>query len=123
MAYLQVANSRGGEALILEDFRYLKNKSIAGKIYWRCANRGCNVYLHTNVFDPDEEDPQIQITQQPGAHGHMPDSDLVATTALIEQMLQLVEADPTCPIKRINDQVIIDYQICSAFLTAQSQFK
>ena len=106
MAYVQVANSRGGKALIFEDYRYLRNKTRADKIYWRCANRACGVYLTTNAFDVDSEEPEIVIHHRPGQHRHAAEAELVATTALIEQMLREVAADPSLPSKRVYDQVM-----------------
>lgn len=82
MAYMQIANSRGGRALILNSFRYLRNKSRADVVYWGCAQRGCNVYLKTNAFDMEGDDNDIVIVSGPGPHGHAAEAELVATTAL-----------------------------------------
>lgn len=109
MAYLQVANSRGGKILILDQFRYVRNKAHNDKIYWRCATMGCKVYLHTNNFNVQAQDPAIAVLRPPGLHDHLPESDLVATTALIERMLGMVADDLTRPIKRIYDEVIDEY--------------
>lgn len=108
MAYLQVANSRGGKALILDEFRYLRNKVKINenKIYWRCARTGCNVWIHTRWLDVSEADPAIVITRPPGNHDHAGEPDLIATTALIQQMLRQVEADPTVPVKRVYDLIV-----------------
>lgn len=106
MAYLQIANSRGGKALILDNFRYLRNRSRGDRIYWRCARRGCNVWLHTGLLDVGEEDPAIHVLRPPGQHDHAAEEDLVATTALVQQMLEQVAADPTLPVKRVYDQAV-----------------
>ena len=106
MAYIQVANSRGGKALIIDNYRYLRNKSTVEVIYWRCAHRGCKVYLHTRWVDVDAPNPDVTVVRPPGEHDHAPEEDLVATTALIEQMLERVAADPTLPIKRVYDEAV-----------------
>ena len=43
--YMQIANSRGGRALIIGNYRYVVNKERERRVYWRCARRGCNVYV------------------------------------------------------------------------------
>ena len=106
MAYLQVANSRGGLALILDNFRYLRNKTRDDRVYWRCTR--CNTWVHTGLIDFAAEDPPIAILRQPGAHDHAAEDDLVATTALIELMFQHVAADPTVPVRRVRLQRLID---------------
>ena len=108
MAYLQIANSRGGRALIIDDYRYLRNKVKLekNKIYWRCGHRGCPSWVHTRLVDFDEQDPDIEVIRAPGDHNHVAEEDLVATTALIQQMLQQVVADPTLPVKRVYDQAV-----------------
>ena len=104
--YMQIANSRGGKALVIDDFRYLRNKVRAERVYWRCGRTGCWAYVTTNAFDVEADDPQIRVINGPGQHGHREEADLVATTALIEQMLQLVATDPSLPSRRVYDQVI-----------------
>ena len=106
MAYLQVANSRGGKALIINNYRYLRNRSIIGeKIYWRCTRS--NIYVHTRWLDIDADPPaDIVVLRPPGEHAHAAEDDLVATTALIERMLERVAANATIPIKRVYDEVV-----------------
>ena len=55
---------------------------------------------------PLEQDPDIEVIRAPGDHNHVAEEDLVATTALIQQMLQQVVADPTLPVKRVYDQAV-----------------
>ena len=88
--YMQIANSRGGRSLIIADYRYSSNKvrPQTNKIYWRCARRGCKVYVTTNFFKVEADNPQIHIVNQPGQHHHEKEADLVVTTALVEQMLR-----------------------------------
>ena len=64
--------------------------------------------VHTRWLDVHSEDPTIIILRQPGTggHDHAGEPDLVATTAVIEQMLNLVAANPTMPVKRAYDQVV-----------------
>lgn len=64
------------------------------------------MYLKTNAFDMEGDDNDIVIVSGPGPHGHAAEAELVATTALIEQMLAMVAADPSRPSKRVYDQVI-----------------
>ena len=75
---------------------------ITNRIYWR---KGCRVYVTTNFFNVEADNPQINIVNPPGQHHHAEEADLVATTALIEQMLRQVAADPSQPSRRVYDQV------------------
>ena len=108
---MQEANSRGGKVLVLNQFRYLR-KSVPqrNRIYWRCGTRGCSVSLHTNFFDVGGEAPHIEIIREPGAHDHAGESDLVATTGLVERMLNVVAADPTLPVRRVYNRIMAELQ-------------
>ena len=57
--------------------------------------------MTTNWFNVEADNPHINIMSAPGQHGHEEET----TTALIEQMLQLVAADPSLPSRRVYDQV------------------
>ena len=106
--YIQITNSRGGRSLIIADYRYSSNKvrPQTNKIYWRYARRGCRVYNVTTIFfNVEADNPQINIVNPPGQHHHEEEADLVATTALVEQMLRQVAADPSQPSRRVYDQV------------------
>ena len=121
MAYMQVANSRGGKVLVVQQFRYLRNKSVPqrNRIYWRCGTRGCSVSLHTNYFD---------VVKEPGEHGHAGESDLVATTGLVERMLNVVAADPTLPVRRVYNRILAELgpeqlQLLPAFSSIKSRLE
>ena len=120
-AYVQIANSRGGRCLVLDDYdyRYVRNKVRNNQMYWRCARAGCGVYMTTEYFNVEANDPDINVTNGPGHHGHAAEADLVDTTALTEQMLQLVVTDPSIPTRRVYDTVRFLFQIqhyvCHAF--------
>ncbi|XP_063062496.1 uncharacterized protein LOC134455401 [Engraulis encrasicolus] len=106
-AYLHYANRQGARCLVLEDYRYVRNKTRNGVMYWRCTQAGCCVYLKTNLFDVHgDSEPHIKVLHQTGRHRHLAKTNQLSRTALIEHMLQLVEADPTRPTKRIYDQVL-----------------
>ena len=107
MAYLQIANSRGGKVLVVDSYRYEYNKITDTKIYWRCGK--CKaVYLHTNNFDLQEDDPRIELKSRPRDHNHHPDPDLVACTNEIQTMLARIRSDPSKPIKRVYNEVLIE---------------
>lgn len=106
MAYLQEGN-RGGKILINDGYRYQRNKTKTDKIYWRCWRTTCSAFLHTSVFDIEEDDPNIQILQV-GDHNHADEGDLIATTSTKQHMLQAVEDDPSKPVRRVYDEVIRD---------------
>ena len=59
MAKIVPANRKGGFALVNDGFRYIRNRTLKTKIYWRCTHIGCGAFLDTNLFDITEEHPVI----------------------------------------------------------------
>ena len=62
--------------------------------------------VYTRWLDIEAEDPAIVILKAPGEHAHAAEEGVVAITAIVEQMLGLVAADPTQPVKRVYDNVV-----------------
>ena len=90
--YLQAANSRDGRVLIVDNYRFVRNKVFPNKIHWCCTR--CNVRMQTRW---------IVVLAPPRDHAHPPDDDLIASTAIIEQML-----DQVVRSYRFLDLVILD---------------
>lgn len=106
MAYLQIANSRAGKCLVYEKYRYVRNKVRNDCIYWRCAEKGCSVFIKTNYVNVEDNGaPNIQILSGPREHGHGDQGSLVATNALVEELIGTVAAEPSRPSKRVYDEV------------------
>ena len=63
-AYVQIANSRGGRCLVLDDYdyRYVRNKVRNNQMYWRCARAGCGVYM-TTVSQPVSQSTSQSVSQ------------------------------------------------------------
>ena len=61
MAYTMPGN-RGGTVLVYNNYRFHKNKVTSTTIHWRCCRRvTCRVHLQTNIFDLNEEEPNVHI--------------------------------------------------------------
>ena len=56
-----VRGNRGGKVLIHEGYRYQKNRARNDAIYWRCWRVDCRAPLQTNLFDIDDENPNIRV--------------------------------------------------------------
>lgn len=41
--------------LLHRRFRYRRRNKTTNKIYWECTEAGCGAYLHSNVFDNDDD--------------------------------------------------------------------
>ena len=57
MANAQIvpANRRGGVILLNDNYRFVRNKKGRNNMIWRCTETGCGAYLHTNLFDINDD--------------------------------------------------------------------
>lgn len=104
MAYVQKGN-RGGKILVHEGHRYQKNKEKGNKIYWRCWRRTCNVFLQTDSFNIDARQPNIHVLRA-SQHNHPAETELISGVTFKERVYQLIEADPTMPIRRVYNEAV-----------------
>ena len=93
--------------MINDGFRYQKNKITNDKIHWRCWRKTCNVFLQTAVFDLEENDSDIQILQV-AEHNHADETEMITCSSVKQRMLEVVEANPSKPVRRVYDEVIQD---------------
>lgn len=108
MAYV-VPGNRGGTILIYEGHRYQKNKERGDKVFWRCWHkRHCKVYLQTALFDPNEDNPNIIVLHEPKEHNHEDDMHVITASSVKERMLDMIEANPSRPVKRVYNEVVMD---------------
>jgi hypothetical protein len=52
---------KGGKILNVEGFRYQKNRVTKEKIWWRCWRSSCGTMLSTEIFDVDQDNPEINV--------------------------------------------------------------
>jgi hypothetical protein len=57
----QTVDNRGGKVLIHEGYRYQKNRARNDAIYWRYWRVDCRTPLQTNLFDIDDENPNMKV--------------------------------------------------------------
>ena len=48
--------NRGGRILVLDDYRFQKNKITKNRIHWRCSIKSCGAYLTSEQFDTAIDD-------------------------------------------------------------------
>ena len=53
-----INGNRGGRILILDEFRYQKNKQSDNRIIWRCGVKNCGANLKTSRIPLDIDDEQ-----------------------------------------------------------------
>lgn len=111
-----VKGNRGGVVLLLDNFRYQRNKTVGNITYWRCWHKECRAPLKTSMFLDFERVPKI-ISVDNNAHNHPPDSQLIKTDSFRNKVVEAVKTDPSRPIKRTYDEAIAQYGL--AELTQQ----
>ena len=108
MAYLQVGN-RGGKILVYNNFRYQKNQERASTIHWRCWQKTCRAPLQSNKFDDNAVNGNVEVhVISVGQHNHDNDTDLIEEGRLKQEMKQRIGDDPSKPVRRVYDEVVID---------------
>ena len=98
MAYL-IAVKRG-KVLVHNGFRYQKNKVTASAIWWRCWRKACGAYLKTNIFDLNQNNPDIEFITDHAHHGHGEDDAKIQSDMAREELKQSILDDTSRPIKQ-----------------------
>ncbi len=110
-----ITSNKAQRLLVLNENVYRCNKKTARKKYWKCVVGGCIMTVHT-----DEND--VYVCGGKTNHDHQPNSDLVQTKRLREQMKQRVLNELT-PIAVIYEEetakASVDRAVLAAFPTNQ----
>lgn len=93
IARLVLANRKRGMLLSYRGFLFAKNRSRKDKSYWRCVDNTCSVFLHANVF-PQQPNANINVLKEPQPHNHPPCDASIARRDMLQQMINVVQADP-----------------------------
>ena len=76
-----VPGNRNGKIVVNAGFRYQRNQTRLGIIYWKCWRGDCPSQLTTNVFNANAVNPNIQI-QNVTNHNHQVDDATVERNRL-----------------------------------------
>ena len=101
---------RGGRILVVEGYRFQRNKTRGNKIFWRCSRRECRVFIQTNLFDVAAEAPVIHLRNAVPAHNHAPDTDLIQESVFRDRCRAVITEDPTLAVKRVYNRVSREYR-------------
>lgn len=75
-------------------------------MFWRCWRKTCRANVTTNLFDPEEENPQIRIINQEMGHIHDSDVEQIKKDKFLNDAKQKIRDNPTKPIKRVYDEQV-----------------
>ncbi len=108
-----IMSNKAQRLLVLNENVYRCNKKTARKKYWKCVVPGCIMSVHT-----DEND--VYICGGKTDHDHQPNSDLIQTTRLRQEMKQRAVNELT-PIAVIYEEetakASVDRAVLAAFPT------
>jgi len=104
-ARIVMADRRRGHLLAYKGYMYSRNRAREDKLYWRCINKTCGAFVHTNVFAVSADAVNIRVLREPFQHGHRPQDSSILRRQLTERMASTVEADPCAPLRRAYDDV------------------
>ena len=65
-------------------------------MFWRCWRKTCWANVTTNLFDPEEENPQIRIIDQEMEHNHDSDVDQIIKKGQVSERRK-TENQRQCP--------------------------
>ena len=93
-----IRGERGGNLVLYNGFIYKKKYQKGGK-YHTCNEDGCaaTLYLQANA---------LIVIQNAGVHMHPPPGEMIASTTILEEAKQRIDADPTRHLPRIWEEVL-----------------
>ena len=92
-----VISNKGKSLLSFGNHLFKCNKTTDKKRYWVCLERGCGVFIHTNLKD--------EFLLVSGDHTHVSAPDILETRALREKMKNRI-INETTSITKIYDEEI-----------------
>ena len=102
MATISEGVKKGSKVLLLNGHKYQKNNIGAQKLFWHCWKKGCRARIQTNIFNIDIDDQNIQIFND---HNHPVVDELLESTAIKNQMVRAIRADPTSVIEILKSKI------------------
>ena len=108
-----------GVNLIVEHFRFKKDRKCASKQYWRCVVHGCPARVHTTG-----EADATSVVLEKGEHNHIPDEEMLASLDIKKALCDSARSDKLTPLPTlyhnfvasqpfIPDEMFPSYESCS----------
>ena len=101
--------NRGGRILVLDDYRFQKNKITKNRIHWRCSIKSCGAYLTSEQFDTAIDDEQEFQVYKKDHHNHPPQTDTIDRAKFRDSIRKKIIEDPSKPIKRQYNSGVIEH--------------
>jgi hypothetical protein len=96
---------RNGLLLAYSGFMYARNRTRGNKMYWRCIEPSCGIFLHTGLCSVNVGDT-VAVAEKP-TRRILPQQDLLIQEREIrQQIIRVVAADPCAPVRAAYDNVL-----------------
>ncbi|CAF3596017.1 unnamed protein product [Rotaria socialis] len=98
-------SNKGNPLIICDNYLFRCNKTTISKKYWICTEKGCSVYIHTNV--------NKELISISGNHNHSANPDQLEAKILRDKMKERILTETT-PITKIYDEEIVKAKLSKA---------
>jgi FLYWCH zinc finger domain len=98
-----LADRKRGSLLSYQGYLFARNRTRSNKIYWRCVDMSCAVFIHTPAFVAILGATSNGM-REPSGHCHPPSDSSIQRREMVQEMLNIVHADPCAPIRSAYDQ-------------------
>lgn len=110
MAQVQAAkliqgNRRNGVLLSYNGYMYARNRIRVNKVYWRCVEPSCGIFLHTGLCSLNVG-AVVAVAKEPTRHSHPQEDLLISEREITQQIVSVVVADPCAPVRAAYDNVV-----------------
>ena len=112
-ARIVLGNRKSSFLLAYKGYLFARNRTRPTKMYRRCVEKPCGVFLHTNVFAVSV-DTNVVIRQEAGNHRHPPCDSSIVRRDLVHRMINVVQADPCAPVRSAYNSVTASQPLLSA---------
>jgi len=112
-ARIVLGDRKSNFLLAYKGYLFARNRTRPTKMYWRCIEKPCGVFLHTNVFAV-AVDANVVIRREPGNHRHPPCDSSIVRRDMAHRMINIVQADPCAPVRSAYDSVTASQPSLSA---------
>lgn len=107
VAKLLSGDRKRGVVLGYKGYLFARNQTRGNKIYWRCVENYCSVFMHTSAVPLVIGTTVVpaNILKEPADHCHQPCDASIQRRQIVRRMLDIVEADPCAPVRSAYDNV------------------
>ena len=98
--YVAEGSRRTSRILVHDNHKYIKNKTVKDKVYWRCHRDSCRVTMSTSLYDTAAPypNPNITVINRPPPHCHPEDTTQINQDEFRSHALKLVSDDTARPM-------------------------